>query len=328
MYDLNKAELESICKALGIEVFGVTSVFRYESIYKMLSSDNARCRTGDFITSPAYFVVFAIPYKIQSIMELNHREGVGFITPMAKSYNYHKIVRDLGNILAKELEKLCPNLEYKVFVDDDRISDRILAFSAGIGKYGKNGFIINDAYGTAFNIGGIAVNVNVEPTLADEDISYPLSNGELYSSYCANCNQCIVKCPNNAIKIIGNDDNLIDPSLKIDREKCVSSISQKKGQLSLQETELIRRTKSIYGCDECQTVCPRNVIYKVKSGYNRYVEGMDDFDGIIDIDEFLKVEKSEFKKKFKNTGFAWRGYDTLSRNARIIGESWGCKNVE
>jgi epoxyqueuosine reductase len=118
-----------------------------------------------------------------------------------------------------------------VFADDNSIVDREVAYLAGIGWFGRNANILIPGKGSMFVLGCIV-------TTADLPIASPAPDG------CGTCMRCFPGCPTGAIVEAG----------VIDAHRCLSWLLQKPGVFERQyRTALGAR---IYGCDDCQTVCP------------------------------------------------------------------------
>lgn len=133
------------------------------------------------------------------------------------------------NVLASQLRR--DGHRATVFADDNSIVDREVAYLAGIGWFGRNANILIPGRGSMFVLGCIV-------TTADLPIASPVPDG------CGTCTRCFPGCPTGAI---------VEPGV-IDAHRCLSWLLQKPGVFD-------RRYRSalgarIYGCDDCQTVCP------------------------------------------------------------------------
>jgi epoxyqueuosine reductase len=118
-----------------------------------------------------------------------------------------------------------------VFADDNAIVDRETAWLAGIGWYGHNANILLPGHGSFFVIGCVV-------TTAVLPIGEPIDDG------CGTCNRCVPACPTHAIIEHG----------VIDANRCLSWLLQKPGIFDAQYR--VALADRIYGCDDCQTVCP------------------------------------------------------------------------
>lgn len=213
-------------------------------------------------------------------------EREGNISKYARAADYHLVMRD-------KLAQLCAVLEdggYKAmpFSDNGVLNDRYIALKAGLGFTGKNGFLINERFGTYTFIGYIITDCEIPP-------------GEYHPRSCIGCNRCINSCPTGALTENG-----------VDGYKCLSYITQKKGELSPEERQLLQKCNTAWGCDVCQDVCP----------HNKSIEqtDIDEFrDNLID---FLELEdgisNKEFKRRYGERAFAWRGKAVLARNLEIL----------
>lgn len=118
-----------------------------------------------------------------------------------------------------------------VYADDNSIVDREVAWKAGLGWFGKNANILLPGSGSFYVIGCVI-------TTADLPIGTTVSDG------CGTCSRCITACPTQAI---------IEPGV-IDSNRCLSWLLQKPGVFDPRFREALG--DRIYGCDDCQTVCP------------------------------------------------------------------------
>jgi epoxyqueuosine reductase len=202
--------------------------------------------------------------------------------------DYHIVLTEKLEKLAQYIKLLEPNLEYKIAVDKSPLDDRFLAYKAGLGFYGKNNLLINQEYGSYIFLGSLLINID-------------LPKDKPVTKSCLDCNLCKEACPTGAI----TDDGVLNSNL------CLSYITQKKGELTLEEESLF--TKSIYGCDICQRVCPHNK--KIDSHHHVEFEPSDlEF---INVKEYKKLSNKKFKDKYGKLSGAWRGKKIIERNIDI-----------
>jgi epoxyqueuosine reductase len=320
---LTSSDLIEISSRLGIRAIGAVSVDEYCRIYDMMSSGRSdRKDIASLLPTARSLVVFGVPYLACSFDEFRGAatESSGFVTPMANEYEYHGELRAIGERLAAAIaEAISCDLEsfdHAVAVDTNSLSDRIAALSAGIGKFGRNGFVISDVLGTSFNIGTLITSIEVENTADFRSFKA----GDEVCSHCGSCSRCETSCPTGAIGSFESrgEAGAFDMSLNIDRGRCISAISQKKGELTPFEESVIGEYRSIYGCDECQTSCPRNIApqRELRESLGNGETGR--FTCIVDVDEMASLTKRQFNERYRHTGFVWRGFKTLVRNAEII----------
>jgi len=146
--------------------------------------------------------------------------------------DYHFVVKDKLKQLLEYIQSIYPYTEGRFFCDSAPVLERYWAAKAGLGFVGKNTLLIIPGRGSFFFLGELIINQEL-----DYDIPLNLS--------CGNCTRCIDACPTRAI---------VQPHL-VDSNRCVSyQTIEKKGE----QDEDIDTGNWVYGCDECQLVCPWN----------------------------------------------------------------------
>lgn len=211
----------------------------------------------------------------------------GNISLYARGIDYHIVLRKSLEGAAAELKASFPENFFRVFVDVSPFPEVHAAACAGLGAIGANGVLITPDFGSFVFVGTIATDL-------------PLPGGEA-PGICHSCGECIRKCPNGAIE------------KGMCADKCLSEITQKKGALTQEETQLIKQNGMIWGCDICQRVCPMNKnIRETCIPEFRY--------GLVHslTSQELKLTNRDFKQQYGNRAFAWRGPSPLRRNAGII----------
>ena len=213
-------------------------------------------------------------------------ERKGNISRYAQGADYHLVAREKMKPICEHLKS--NGFSAESFADTGSLNERVLANLSGIAFLGKNQMAINRELGSYFFIGYIVTNCE-------------LSKNEPNTSQCDGCGRCIKACPLGALSENGFCE-----------EKCLSYITQKKGNLSFEEKEAIKKTKTIWGCDICQEVCPHNQGIAVTS-ITEFCENL-----IIDLDIDEALSNKEFKKMYGNRAFSWRGKQVLLRNLKIV----------
>ena len=120
------------------------------------------------------------------------------------------------------------------------------------------------------------------------------------------CNKCVKYCPGNALE--GN--------YQMDPKKCVSYITQKKEELTDEEKEKMRKNKTIFGCDVCQNKCPYNQdveISNIEEFTTNLITSLSE-------EEINRISNKEFKRRYNDRAFSWRGRNIIKRNMDIINE--------
>lgn len=210
----------------------------------------------------------------------------GNISRYAQGKDYH--------ITAKQkMEEICAFIRKngysaEAFADTGSLNERFLGRLSGISFTGRNKMAINRDLGSWFFIGYILTNCSLE---ADEECR----------DSCLGCEACVKACPLGAL----NEE-------AFDEEKCLSYITQKKGELSESEAELIRKCNTVWGCDICQEVCPHNRDLTVTE-IDEFKENL-----IINLNLDENISNREFKKMYGDRAFSWRGKGVLIRNQKIL----------
>ncbi|MDP4151989.1 MAG: DUF1730 domain-containing protein [Bacillota bacterium] len=252
------------------------------SLYKLLRFEDASKYLTEDINSFKSVIVFAVPYYCGI-------EG-GNISLYARGEDYHVVLKRRAQLVIDELQADV-NVNFSIYTDNSPFKEVKLAAASGLGLIGKNGLLITKDYGSFVFIGEILTDM-----LFDEYDSL----SEILK--CENCGLCIEKCPGGALS--GHN---------FDKTLCVSGVTQKKGELSKTETDLIKNSLTIWGCDICQIVCPHNK--------DIFETDLIEFKGnriknIFESDVKFLTNKT-FKEKYKNRAFTWRGVEPFKRNTKI-----------
>lgn len=289
-----KIKLIDFCKVLGIEKVGIAPPGPYKDYEKIwqdriqknhitgLEEKNIALRTDarETLESAQSVIVCLFPYFIGDQENTN-------ISISSYSLDYHSICKAKLERIGKFLKEQILNFEYKAFVDNGPLSERHIAYLAGLGYIGLNSNFISDQYGSYVFIGYIINNYAFE-------LDHPVKQS------CMRCGQCIRSCPGGAI----SGDCSINPRL------CRSFITQKKGELTKEEIEILQKDDLIYGCDICQEVCPHNAnipltpIEELKQNIKCNIE----------LSELEDISNKEFIRQHSDRAFSWRGKGILLRN--------------
>jgi epoxyqueuosine reductase len=159
----------------------------------------------------------------------------------ARGRDYHKVLRQRLQSLADVIEKKIGPFGYRVFVDSGPVMEVELANKAGLGWRGKHTLLLNREAGSMFFLGEILVDV---PFPVDEPIT----------SHCGECSACINICPTQAITA----------PYQLDARRCISYLTIEH-QGSIPEELRPLMGNRVYGCDDCQLVCPWNKFAQLSS---------------------------------------------------------------
>ncbi len=158
-----------------------------------------------------------------------------YISRYALGRDYHKLMRKRLEKLGKKIAEQVEKFGYRVCVDSVPVLEKAFAEKAGLGWIGKNTLLLNRQAGSYFFLGEILI-----------DFELP-SDKPNQSGHCGTCHACIDLCPTKAI---------IAP-YQLDARRCISYLTiENKGSIPIEFRELMGNR--IFGCDDCQLVCPWN----------------------------------------------------------------------
>ena len=158
----------------------------------------------------------------------------GYISRYALGRDYHKLMRRRLQKLASRIESEIGPFGYRVFVDSAPVMEKPLAAKAGLGWQGKHTNLLNTRRGSWFFLGEIYTDL-------------PLPVDEPGEDHCGSCRRCIDICPTAAIT----------GPYRLDANKCISYLTiEHEGSIPVRFRKAMGNR--IYGCDDCQLVCPWN----------------------------------------------------------------------
>ena len=208
----------------------------------------------------------------------------GNISRYAQGEDYHIVVMRKMKPIAEELQK--NGFSANMFADTGFLNERLLAVLSGIAFIGRNRMAISEKIGSYFFVGYILTDCEIK-------------NNRKTRESCLDCGKCVKACPLGAL------------SGGFCEEKCLSYITQRKGELSEEEQKAMAEANTIWGCDICQEVCPHNIGIPITEiaefRENRIIN--------LEVDE--NISNKEFERLYKNRAFSWRGKGVVIRNQKI-----------
>ena len=170
-------------------------------------------------------------YDMQANLDESQR---AYVSRYALGRDYHKLMRNRLQKLANQISNEIGEFGYRAFVDSAPVLEKAIATKAGLGWVGKHSNLINSEAGSWFFLGELYT-----------DLALPVDAAT--TEHCGTCTSCMDVCPTQAI---------IEPYI-VDAQRCISYLTiELHGPIPLELRPLIGNR--IYGCDDCQLVCPWN----------------------------------------------------------------------
>lgn len=223
--------------------------------------------------------------------EIIHNDQKAYVSRYALGRDYHKLMRQRLQKLADRISQHYGIHGYRVFVDSAPVLEKPIAVKAGLGWQGKHTNLIHRDAGSWFFLGEIYTDL-------------PLSEAQTHSeNHCGRCVACIEACPTQAI---------VGP-YELDARRCISYLTiEHKGHIPEDLRPLIGNR--IYGCDDCQLVCP----------WNRFARCSDEPDFAVrhgldqaSLLELFSWNREQFEQRLAGSAIRRIGYESWIRNIAI-----------
>ena len=225
------------------------------------------------------------------MIEVLKNKNKGYISRYTLGRDYHKLIRKRLNQLTQKINEAMGGYQFRAFVDSAPVLERAFAQKSGLGWFGKSSMIINREAGTYFFLGEIFTNI-------------PLPIDEPYEKdHCGQCTACLDLCPTNAF---------VSPYV-LDARRCISYLTiELKGSIPEELRSLMGNR--IFGCDDCQLVCP----------WNRFSKASKESDfsprkqfTTPDLLELFNWTEEDFLKLTEGSAIRRAGYESWLRNTAI-----------
>ncbi len=230
------------------------------------------------------------PDNINESEQILEQTQLAYISRYALGRDYHKVLRKKLQQLAQKMTDEVGQFGYRVFTDSAPVLEKAIAQQAGLGWIGKHTNLIDSKTGSWFFIGEIYV-----------DFALPTSAAA--SNHCGSCQRCIDLCPTNAI---------VAP-YQVDARRCISYLT-----IELRESIPVEFRRAmgnrIYGCDDCQLVCPWNKFaqHSKESDFSPR-EYLTDRELL----ELFSWDEAEFLRNTEGTAIRRIGFECWQRNIAV-----------
>ncbi|MEO8307884.1 MAG: tRNA epoxyqueuosine(34) reductase QueG [Pseudomonadota bacterium] len=215
--------------------------------------------------------------------------ALGYISRYALGRDYHRVIRPALARLAEAIAARIPH-QYRVFVDSGPVLEKAIARNAGLGWIGKHTNLIAADAGSYFFLGEILTDL-------------PLPMDEPATAHCGSCTACIPACPTQAI---------VGPQ-QLDARRCISYLTiELRGAIPEELRPAIGNR--IYGCDDCQLVCPWNKFARAASHPDFKVRHGLDAPRLVDL---LAMTPEQFEMTFEGSAIRRIGHEAFVRNVAV-----------
>lgn len=262
--------MEKIREIIGnyCEIFGFCS-------FNVIKDRLIECRAKQRIPENAKTVITLLfPYYLgeEAYENIN-------VSRYAAVSDYHTVANRYLSVICEKLNEEYPENQFAFFADNSPVPEVFAAAKSGLGMVGKNELFINEKYGSWVFIGEIITDLHIHTE--DREIKG-----------CPDCGKCKCACPTGVLK-----DEKFDP------DKCLSHITQKKGEIPEEYKKMMKNLGCAWGCDECQKVCPFNE----RAEKTTIKEFTRNFNPVVTKDTPIE-----------GRAFEWRGEKVIKRNIEIL----------
>ncbi len=265
-------------------------------MHYMARNQDKRARPTQLLPGTTRAIVVGMDYApaqhnwIDQDWQRINSSAIGYVSHYARGRDYHKRVRNQLQKLADIVTDHAGPHGYRAFCDSAPVMEVALAQRAGLGWRGKHTLMLNREQGSVFFLGTLFTDLPLEPSDPGD-------------AHCGSCQQCIDVCPTQAI---------VAP-YQLDARRCISYLTiEHQGSIDPALRPLIGNR--VYGCDDCQLVCP----------WNKFAQPAqcDDFaprHGLenSDLTDLMRWTEAQFDQRTLGSAIRRIGYQQWSRNIAI-----------
>ncbi len=231
----------------------------------------------------------ALDWREAELQRVEHATQ-GAIALYARGRDYHKVLRARLQDLADRIQEKIGSFGFRVFVDSGPVMEVELAQKSGLGWRGKHTLLLNREAGSMFFLGEIYV-----------DVPFPIDPPT--TSHCGACSACLDICPTQAIT----------GPYQLDARRCISYLTiEHQGSIPVELRTMMGNR--VYGCDDCQLVCPWNKFAQISP--------LPDFLPRHDLDQSSLLalwdwSEDDFLKRHEGSPIRRIGYQAWQRNLAV-----------
>ncbi|WP_374247463.1 tRNA epoxyqueuosine(34) reductase QueG [Thermomonas sp.] len=306
-YNALAARIRALAHAAGFQRVGISDIDLgedeshlldwlqqglYGSMEWMARHGALRARPAELLPGTIRVISVGLDYgKDPDAAWANLREHErAYVARYALGRDYHKLMRNRLQRLAEVVQAEIGPFGHRAFTDSAPVLERALARNAGLGWIGKHTCLIDKDGGSWFFLGELFVDI-------------PLPVDPPATAHCGSCTRCIDICPTQAITA----------PYRLDARRCISYLTiEHEGSIDEELRPLMGNR--IYGCDDCQLVCP----------WNKFARRSDepDFRARNDLDkaslaELFAWEEDEFLRRSEGSAIRRSGHERWLRNIAI-----------
>ncbi len=217
--------------------------------------------------------------------------GIGRISRYAWGDDYHDLLKKRMNAMLAEIKSWNSNVSGRCFVDTAPIMDKYWAVQAGIGWLGKHGVVITRDLGSWVFLGEIVLNIALEYDTALEN-------------KCGSCRRCLDVCPTGAI---------IEP-YQVDATRCISYWTIEH-QSRINPEIGAQMGNHIFGCDDCQDVCPWNIKFAKITGKSEFQPRKGNLRPTLN--SLAKLTEDQFRVRYRKSPVKRSKFSGFQRNIAL-----------
>jgi epoxyqueuosine reductase len=303
-----KARIKDSAAALGFQQLGVTDVdlslaekrldewlakgYAGEMDY-MHKHGRKRTRPADLVSGTLSLLSVRMDYFPPDVAQAQAQldePSAAYVSRYALGRDYHKVLRNRLQRLCDQIASMVGPFGYRVFVDSAPVMEKAIAQKAGLGWIGKHTNVINRNAGSWFFLGEVYVDLALPPDTAETD-------------HCGSCTRCISACPTGAI---------VAP-FQLDARLCISYLTiELDGAIPVALRPALGNR--IYGCDDCQLVCPWNKFASLSAEPDFRARHKLDHASLL---ELFAWTESEFLSRTEGSAIRRIGYARWLRNIAV-----------